>query len=201
LRTKNIEIRFGARTFPLADILWGLEQAKEEGPLAREALALGRNLVKTTISNKDCLEFSELVCRWGRGERVFANLRRHHGPKLGTVLSKALTHASNATDAESAIAPLCAIKGLGVSFASKHLRMMLPDRFGVLDSRFEETLGFAMNVPGYMLFMKHLGAFRDELDCVAPKNFKNLPISTVENGLFFLVQPKAIMRLQQDRLK
>jgi hypothetical protein len=77
--------------------------------------------------------------------------------------------------------------------------MMLPDRFGVLDSRFEESLGFAMNVPGYALFMKHLTEFRDELDRVAPTNLKNLSISTVENGLFFLVQPKAVLRLQQER--
>lgn len=199
MSTKPIEMSFGAKTFPMDDILWGLNQAKKDNALLLEILACGRNLTQSTISSTDALEFSELVCKWGRGKRVFANLKRHHGTKLGTLMSKALEQALNATDVESAITPLYKIKGLGVSFASKHLRMLLPEKFGVLDSRFEETLGFALNVPGYALFMKTLEAFREELERVAPKNFQNLPISTVENGLFLLVQPKGIKLLQSDR--
>ena len=201
MNSKQVELKFGARSFPFADFLWGLERAQDEADLAKEALLLGAQLVQSDFSSNDAVKFCESVCRWGRGERVFANLKRHHGTKLGNVLSDALTKAMAATDDETAIAALCAIKGLGVSFASKHLRMIHPQRFGVLDSRFQEKIGFAMNAAGYGLFMKYLREFHNEASKHAPTQLTDIPIGMIENGLFFLVQPKAIAQMERERTK
>lgn len=198
---KNVELKFGTRSFPLVDFLWGLEKAQDKADSATKALALGAQLVRSNFSRNDAVEFCQAVCTWGRGERVFANLKRHHGNNLGKILSDALVKAMTATDDEAAIAALCAIKGLGVSFASKHLRMILPQRFGVLDSRFQEKIGFAMNAAGYGLFMKDLREFHKNAIKHARAQLTDMPIGMVENGLFFLVQPKAIAQMKRERAK
>lgn len=48
------------------------------------------------------------------------------------------------------------ILGLGVSFASKHLRMLAPEKYAVLDDVLSEGLGFALNSKGYRLFPEFL---------------------------------------------
>jgi hypothetical protein len=53
-----------------------------------------------------------------------------------------------------------AIKGLAVSFASKHLRMMQPHRFAVLDEGIENGAGLAANPFGYRLVLAMLETFK-----------------------------------------
>ena len=65
-------------------------------------------------------------------------------------------------DVEEAIRRGIDIDGLGVSFASKHLRVLWPQRFAVLDSVFSEELGFALNVAGYKLFLRMLCEFKEQ---------------------------------------
>lgn len=74
-----------------------------------------------------------------------------------------------------------AIKGLGVSFASKHLRIIDPSRFAVLDDVICQGFGVAMNVQGYLLFLRLLRAFRVEhaLSC---------SVAELESALFLLVR-------------
>jgi hypothetical protein len=45
------------------------------------------------------------------------------------------------------------VKGLGISFASKHLKFLAPDGAVVLDSIIEEQLGYAKNLAGYATFL------------------------------------------------
>ena len=56
----------------------------------------------------------------------------------------------------------CGIKGLGVSFASKHLRLLLPERYAVLDEVLSTGLGFALNPTGYALFMREIKRFKEK---------------------------------------
>lgn len=133
---------------------------------------------KTTTS----LDFSQAVCEWGRGSRVWGNLTRRNGlPDLGRALDDWLTTAAETNDAAHAIAPGMAIKGLGVSFASKHLRMLAPHRYAVLDEVISKGVGFALNPKGYALFMCFLFEFLEK---------HGLPyrVVTLESGLFYLVR-------------
>lgn len=48
------------------------------------------------------------------------------------------------------------IRGLDVSFASKHLRMLEPKKYAVLDNVLSKGLGFALNSRGYRFFLSTL---------------------------------------------
>ena len=127
------------------------------------------------------LKFSELVCTWGRGQRVWANLMRHNKDELGIVLADWFRSVSVSEDDKAAIETGLAIKGLGVSFASKHLRMLNPKRFAVLDEVLSDGLGFALNVNGYKLFLRLL---RDFIEI----NSLKYSVSELESGIFILVR-------------
>lgn len=141
-------------------------------------------------------DFSKLVCAWGRGGRVWGNLERYHPGQLGERLHGWLSDAAKAPDAETAIMPAIDkdddpddphIKGLGVSFASKHLRMLRPDRYAVLDSVLEQGLGFALNAKGYALFMRQLLQFQQG-DLKKALSQQQPTVAEIELGIFGLVR-------------
>ncbi|MBM6549792.1 hypothetical protein [Marinomonas ostreistagni] len=150
-----------------------------------EAKAQGASLGADS-SKDDYLQFSNTVCEWGRGLRVWANLKRHHGSNLSNVLKVWLSLVEALND-EQAIYHGASIKGLGVSFASKHLRFLDPERFVVLDDVFCQGLGIALNPKGYVLFLSMLRQLQQQLNL-------ELTLGDLEQGLFYLVR-------QQVRLK
>lgn len=128
------------------------------------------------------LKFSELVCVWGRGQRVWGNLNRHYSPEqLGTELSQWLVSAINQNSASLAISTGIAIKGLGVSFASKHLRHLAPARWAVLDDVISQGLGYALNPAGYNLFISDLRRLQRA-------HFPDFRIADIEASLFVLIR-------------
>lgn len=130
----------------------------------------------------ELLKFSQLVCEWGRGQRVWGNLHKHKSAEeLAFAYADWFNLANKATDPADAIEPGIKIKGLGVSFASKHLRMLDPEKFAVLDEVLSEGLGFAMNPKGYRLFMRLLQDF-------SIQNHLQHNVATLESGLFMLVR-------------
>lgn len=125
--------------------------------------------------------FSHGVCEWGRGARVFANLARRNGAALDKRLYEWLAKVPFLEPAE-AIRRGIAIKGLDVSFASKHLRLLQPERFAVLDDVVKNGLGFAANQAGYLLFLAMLEQFREKF------GFESMRLSAIEAGVFVLVR-------------
>lgn len=192
MSVKPIELPFGAQTFGLDALSAKLIDLKRgDNSRAAAAIAAGQQLLASPTSAKLADKFSQLVCKWGRGDRVYANLRRHHGPHFGRTMAKALHQAASADDDEGAIAPLIEIKGLSTSFASKHLRLLDPTLYGTLDSRLRDGLGFALNAPGYAFFMRELRAFASVLREVAPSMMKNVPIAMLEQSIFEIVRARA----------
>ena len=144
------------------------------------------------LERGDTLSICQQVCVWGgsTGPRVWGNLQRHceeTGDTNCTLLRDALkiwlARAADGGDIKSVIAEGVAIKGLGVSYASKHLRLLFPDKYPVLDSVVSEAFGFAMNPSGYELFVSMLEKFKDD-----HPEFSNRTIGAIESGLFRLVQ-------------
>jgi hypothetical protein len=135
-------------------------------------------------SSTSYLDFSVQVCDWGRGQRVLGNLKRHHKEKLEGVLRAWLTLPNLIDNHEMAIKTGAKIKGLGVSFASKHLRMLAPEHHAVLDDVLSQGLGFALNEKGYVLFIRMLNEFkkRHHLD------FNDHNLAEIEAGIFLLVR-------------
>lgn len=148
---------------------------------ASKAEAKGRRLSLSSPANT--LAFSEAVCDWGDGRRVWVNLNRHNPSpkKLAEALGNWLVAARSTSDYADAIAPSSRIKGLGVSFASKHLRMLEPARFATLDDVLHQGLGYALNPAGYSLFMRDLTAFRDA-------HSKETRIADLEAAIFDLTR-------------
>jgi hypothetical protein len=129
------------------------------------------------------LKFSQSVCNWGRGQRVWANLvRRNNQESLGKSLNDWFRIVADTNNnVEEAISPSVKIDGLGISFASKHLRMIAPQRYAVLDEVLSTGLGFALNVKGYRLFMQSLNDFKLKY------NLEH-NLATIESGIFSLVR-------------
>lgn len=138
------------------------------------------------ISTHKALEFSERVCRWGGGGRVWGKLQQLNGQELGLRLQRWISAVlANNQTVDEAIEQGIEIPGLSVSFASKHLRMLRPDCFAVLDAVLSDGLGYALNPKGYRLFLRHLNVLRDEL---AVDHGMPLNVATLEAGIFILVR-------------
>lgn len=179
LRPDSITTEFSGFKFSRRALNAGVHLAQLADPTT-VVEELGRRYF-TQPTDQLALEFSEAVCRWGRGQRVFANLLRHHGPASLAARLNGWLSESRRLDPYWAIARGIQIKGLAVSFASKHLRMLRPDRFAVLDDVLVTGLGVAANPAGYRLFMELLERFRDEHQF-------DLSLAQFEMGLFLLVR-------------
>ena len=145
----------------------------------QQGAALAR---KPTPAN--AFAFSEAVCcGWTHkmGCRVWALLLKHNPNDLDKKLCRWFKIAIKAADVETALAPGLAIKGLGVSFASKQLRILQPKRFAVLDSVFSRELEFGLKPAEYVRFLDELWAFRKRYDL-------RKPIGTLENGIYLLIK-------------
>jgi hypothetical protein len=136
----------------------------------------------------NALKFSEEVCVWGRGQRVWANLKRLNKSSLEQKLINWLNQGSTInnfdyTAIKNTIKVGDDIPGLGVSFASKHLRMLNPNVFPVLDDVLAQGLGFALNENGYVLFIKNINSFKNQQETL-----KQIRIADIEMVLFLLVR-------------
>jgi hypothetical protein len=153
--------------------------ARKEFITTKEVERLGGEL--SGGAHDKVLEFSEKVCGWGRGGRVWGNLKRFNSmEKLERELLGWLKEIAGASD-EDAILKGIKIPGLEVSFASKHLRMLDPKKYAVLDSVLSEGLGFALNGKGYQLFLNMLRKFAVDQTVVGN-------LAELEAGIFLLVR-------------
>ncbi|HZH44117.1 MAG TPA: hypothetical protein VEY50_08565 [Lysobacter sp.] len=170
-------LRFTRRALQSAVAGFIADTAKNE-TLRIERLAAGLDLGNPRAVS----EFSSAVCVWGKGHRVWGNLMRLHSPKsLGRAVAQWLMAAREATEPAKAIAPGLGIKGLGVSFASKHLRLFAPDRFATLDEVISRGLGYALNGAGYNLWLHDLKQIRQ-------RDMASLRVGDIESGIFVLAR-------------
>ena len=157
---------------------------------------LGKALARNPEDNS-LLKFSKTVCTWGGGTRVWANLdlvKREKTDVLAKKLRSWLKKAKETSDAGKAISWGLKIKGLGVSFASKHLRMLNPEKFAVLDDVLSQGLGFARDVKKheYKVFIQMLSEFKHKY------KLKKCNVATLESGIFRLVRQQVRTRQSKD---
>ncbi len=175
------DLNFAVLTFSRSELRKAIKSIiPKTKEVEEQGVALAR---KPTAASS--FKFSKDVCDWASGQRVWRNLERYNPDKdkLAKELCSWFQDANKTRDDGEAIAPGIKIKGLGVSFASKHLRMLYPQRFAVLDSVLSEELGFALNIAGYKLFLQTLRKFRRQY------RLKD-NVSTLETGIYGLVQEK-----------
>ncbi len=156
----NIRFTRSALNSAILDAQRDVDAVKDERYRTTKVSQLAQSL---DLDNpKAALSLCEAVCMWGGGGRVWGNLMRHYDrSELSSELTEWFGTARNEEDPIRAIRPGIEIKGLGVSFASKHLSFLAPERFAVLDDVLHQGLGYALNATGYKLFLRDLVRLRE----------------------------------------
>lgn len=124
-------------------------------PDTQEIEALGRALVENDFT--DSLLIKDLVkrvCKWGGysgiGGRV---LERNKLSNIQSCFRQALSLLkSNPPNVKKALSAITGLNSLGISFASKHLRFLCPQRCPAFDSVLRQELTYPFNPIGYQEF-------------------------------------------------
>ena len=110
--------------------------------------------------------FIKDVCRWGdyagiSGRVLKNNANGHIVNKVGNAISLL---SSTPPDLAGALNSMREIKGLGVPFASKHLRFLFPEYCPVLDSILSCRLLYDLSTDGYVQFASACKGIADQLN-------------------------------------
>lgn len=144
------KLSFNGVSFLRADALKGVDKS-----LKRTTADCAAKMFLEKPTRIRAGKFSEAVFDWGKGQRVYSKIDKDSWHKHVHSWLKAVPHLS---DKEAIIHGN--FKGVGVSFLSKHLRLLYPKRFVTLDSVLEAKLGYARNAAGYILFLRDLNSFK-----------------------------------------
>lgn len=113
-----------------------------------------RHLFAANFSAQRLRRFIRDVCEWGgypgTARRV---LQGNPFPEIRRRFTRAIAALTpDEPNIQSALLEISRVRHLGLSFASKHLRLLRPDVCPVLDSVLSEKLGYALSAPGYQRF-------------------------------------------------
>jgi hypothetical protein len=148
----------------------------ERHPQIEKTLALeiqAKQLLTTGFSRQQLSDFIQDVCNWGGypGTAVRV-LEGNDWPDLQHQFESAIAALSqDPPNLLSAIRALRRVRHLGLSFASKHLRLLRPDLCPVLDSTLSEKLGYPLDSRGYQRFAgdcQKIAALLQELGVANP---------------------------------
>ncbi|MBS1249612.1 MAG: hypothetical protein MAG431_01192 [Chloroflexi bacterium] len=108
----------------------------------------------TNFSRQQLSDFIRSVCAWGGYPGTAARvLGQNAWPDIQRQFDSAIAALSlDPPDVQSALRAVRRVRHLGVSFSSKHLRLLRPDVCPVLDSTLSEMLGYPLNSRGYQRF-------------------------------------------------
>jgi len=157
-----------------------------------------RRLLTTDFSRQQLSDFIRGVCAWGGypgtaarvlGQNAWSDIQRQFGSAIAAL-------SLDPPDVQSALRAVRRVRHLGLSFASKHLRLLRPDVCPVLDSTLSEKLGYPLDSRGYQRFsddcqkvaalLQRLGV-RNPLDRDGGKWFA----ADVEMALFVYVKERS----------
>lgn len=137
--------------------------------------------------------FMVAVINWGRGNRFLDRAKKQNRPRA---VANALLSANERIveeDFAGAVDAVAQLRYVGHSFATKHVRMMCPDRAGTLDSRIREKLGFTATNAGYVDFLAELERLKAlilESPEVPPNIRKQMRICDVEMLVYSALESK-----------
>jgi hypothetical protein len=138
-------------TIDLAQFPALLQTFVQKEPRTRDIEIQGARLAAEGFSDPQLRKFIQAVCEWGGYTGIAARVIQNNRD-LATQFQQAHQAASSGKAVEG-LTILRQVKGLGISFASKHLKFLAPDDAVVLDSTIKEQLGYATNLTGYGAFL------------------------------------------------
>ncbi len=119
-------------------------------PNTQRIEAYGSALSAGGFTFPNCGLFIRDVCRWGGYAGIAGRVLNANTTQYIMVSFSAAVRAGSVT---ASLRNINVVKNLGTpSFASKHLRMIDPNRFPVLDSILANALGYSFSTSGYGAF-------------------------------------------------
>ena len=159
-------------------------------PTIPEMEHIARQLVRRKFAEDLTKEFIGKVCDWG-GSRVKGKVLGKNKPKE---LSEAMRKAHdllNKNRLKDALISLSNLYGLGVSYASKHLRFLSPNKCVILDKIISDRPGYPQTPCGYELFVqdcRKLLKLVDDANIVRMDNEK-FRVSDIETAIYNILKP------------
>ena len=137
-----------------------LQLGIDEGRLF-ETESLAQDLIRDDFPESASRDFVKAVCLWGGDPRRGGKVIRRNSPQE---ISSALRNAylcSRGNELREALHAITALAGLAVSFGSKHLKFLDPNKHVVLDSIISERLGYTRDIEGngYLAWVATCNAF------------------------------------------
>jgi len=119
---------------------------------------MGRAIRETQFADQQEVDnFVKKVCRWGGYPPIAARVLQNNTPEqITTAFRNATARLTNQNpDVGCALEEIDTLDGLDVSFASKHLRLLFPERCPVLDSIISNRMFYKKSLEEYRRFASH----------------------------------------------
>jgi hypothetical protein len=127
-----------------------LDQFIKKNPKTQRIEEQAQALVASKFDFSELKDFVREVCRWGGYAGVAGRVIKNNERKaLQTAFKSAHRHAVDQKNIE-AIKSLSELHGLAISFASKHLKFLVPTNAVVLDSIISKRLAYDLSADGYV---------------------------------------------------
>ena len=172
-------------SFPGAQLARYLDRGlKDEGIFARERD--GVELVQSNFSPELTDRFVREVCKWGGYAGVAGKVLRANRIEDVVSTMRVSYAATQEGDLERAISAITSLRGLAVSFGSKHLKFLDPNNHVVLDRIIRERLGDPRTIGGYCEFNADCASLRDAVNGEGYRRSDGRPfrIADVEMAVF-----------------
>jgi hypothetical protein len=138
---------------------WHYEEGYDPRQIERQAL----NLADSDSPIEQTAEFVRAVCAWGNYRGVAGRvLKNNKADVIASAFRSALALLKQDMVAE-ALCHVTDLRGLGISFGSKHLKFLDPARAVVLDSIISGRLGYPLTIDGYIEFLADCHALLEKV--------------------------------------
>lgn len=188
---QNGEISILKPLGPLAQFPGYLKASLDKAPATHEIETQATELVAENFPENKTANFVKSVCRWGNYNGVAGKVLKHNRTTEIGAHFKAGHAESVAGDPARALEHVIKIRGLSVSFGSKHLKFLHPDGAVVLDSIIRIRLGYEESIYGYAAFLGDCFEIRDILNtagiCRIDESTPSWRVSDVEMAVYYFL--------------
>lgn len=182
---------------PLGDFPALLDKHRAGDPSTASVELYAREFVQLGLPVERLWAFIRMVCGWGNSPFVGGNIVRYNARQTQDLHRKFVECREHldASNSRAAIACMSSIEGMNVSFASKHLKFLAPEKAVVLDSLISRGLGYALTTDGYVEFVEKCQSIAERLNQAGlrAKALGGSPwrVSDVEMAIFMHVKETA----------
>jgi hypothetical protein len=183
----NGELKIVRLSIKLTEFPSLLKQHLDSDPETIKMEKLGIAYIANGFKLNETEEFVRKVCKWGNYAGVAGSVLKHNALDFIQQQLKKAYEFNLSDNFLEAITSVKRINCLAVSFGSKHLKFLNPDRAVVLDRIISERLGYPHSELGYVEFLKECISIRDILNnanVVASAPHLLWRVSDVEMAIF-----------------